>query len=163
MSETHTHWCSIRGHWFEASCEHDPDYVGTKETGGPIELRSDCPECAGFHWWKVPRWIGFFWRYWICSQLTQLLYWNWRCSLLKCSTCGVRIEKNEAKIRAIFHACDDWQCGEHRPKPHCPCGCSERDQDQVIGWCLHCDHVYFDGDDYYNCPICKPKPSEGDE
>jgi hypothetical protein len=27
-------------------------------------------------------------------------------------------------------------------RPHCECGCSETDPGKVVGWCLHCDHVY---------------------
>lgn len=27
-------------------------------------------------------------------------------------------------------------------QPSCGCGCSEVDAAEVIGWCLHCDHVY---------------------
>lgn len=33
----------------------------------------------------------------------------------------------------------DWQ---HAPRPHCECGCSDVDSGKVVGWCLHCDHVY---------------------
>jgi hypothetical protein len=33
----------------------------------------------------------------------------------------------------------DWQ---HTPQAHCQCGCSEIDLIGVVGWCLHCDHVY---------------------
>jgi hypothetical protein len=29
-----------------------------------------------------------------------------------------------------------------RPLPHCECGCSDTDPGKVVGWCLHCDHVY---------------------
>jgi hypothetical protein len=25
---------------------------------------------------------------------------------------------------------------------HCECGCSEIDLGEVVGWCLHCNHVY---------------------
>jgi hypothetical protein len=28
------------------------------------------------------------------------------------------------------------------PLPHCECGCSDTDPGKVVGWCLHCDHVY---------------------
>ena len=28
------------------------------------------------------------------------------------------------------------------PRPHCECGCSDIDSGKVVGWCLHCDHVY---------------------
>jgi len=38
------------------------------------------------------------------------------------------------------HFCDaeghDWQCSED-----CECGCSDG-PGEVVGWCLHCDHVY---------------------
>ena len=33
----------------------------------------------------------------------------------------------------------DWQ---HAALRHCQCGCSEIDLNGVVGWCLHCDHVY---------------------
>jgi hypothetical protein len=26
--------------------------------------------------------------------------------------------------------------------PHCECGCAEIESSKVVGWCLHCDHVY---------------------
>lgn len=26
--------------------------------------------------------------------------------------------------------------------PHCECGCSDVSPGNVVGWCLHCDHVY---------------------
>jgi hypothetical protein len=26
--------------------------------------------------------------------------------------------------------------------PHCECGCSDIDPGEIVGWCLHCDHVY---------------------
>ena len=28
--------------------------------------------------------------------------------------------------------------------PHCNCGCAETESSKIIGWCLHCDHVYVD-------------------
>jgi hypothetical protein len=28
--------------------------------------------------------------------------------------------------------------------PHCNCGCIATESGKVIGWCLHCDHVYAD-------------------
>jgi hypothetical protein len=28
------------------------------------------------------------------------------------------------------------------PQPHCECGCSDAEPGKVVGWCLHCDHVY---------------------
>jgi hypothetical protein len=30
----------------------------------------------------------------------------------------------------------------HAALPQCHCGCSETDPGKVVGWCLHCDHVY---------------------
>lgn len=27
-------------------------------------------------------------------------------------------------------------------RPHCDCGCSDIDPGMVVGFCLHCDHVY---------------------
>lgn len=27
-------------------------------------------------------------------------------------------------------------------RPHCECGCAEAEFSNVVGWCLHCDHVY---------------------
>lgn len=27
-------------------------------------------------------------------------------------------------------------------RPHCECGCSDIESGKVVGWCLHCDHVY---------------------
>src|SRR5260370_20063718 len=31
-----------------------------------------------------------------------------------------------------------------RERPHCECGCAEVDPSEVVGWCLHCDHVYVE-------------------
>jgi hypothetical protein len=34
-------------------------------------------------------------------------------------------------------------CGEQDATlPHCECGCSDIDPEDVVGWCFHCDHVY---------------------
>lgn len=30
----------------------------------------------------------------------------------------------------------------HVPRSHCECGCADTDASEVVGWCLHCDHVY---------------------
>jgi hypothetical protein len=27
-------------------------------------------------------------------------------------------------------------------RPHCECGCAEAEPSEVVGWCLHCDHIY---------------------
>jgi hypothetical protein len=41
---------------------------------------------------------------------------------------------------------DGWfvqRCRERESAlPHCECGCAEAESSDVIGWCLHCDHVY---------------------
>lgn len=104
----HRHWCEIQGHWWE--CDKPCDLRGTKESGGLIELRDDCPECAGFHLWKIPRWFGFVWRYWICSRLTRP-YWRWRASRLRCEQCGKRIEdRGEILLWAIFHWTEGYVC-----------------------------------------------------
>ena len=29
-----------------------------------------------------------------------------------------------------------------RALPHCGCGCENADRSKIVGWCLHCDHVY---------------------
>jgi hypothetical protein len=29
-----------------------------------------------------------------------------------------------------------------RERPHCECGCVETESSEIVGWCLHCDHVY---------------------
>jgi len=26
--------------------------------------------------------------------------------------------------------------------PKCECGCADIDASRIVGWCLHCDHVY---------------------
>ena len=124
----HHHWCSIRGHWFECDEPHGLD--GTQEADGPVELRNDCPTCAGFHWWKIPRWIGYFWRYWICSRMT-MPYWKWRAGRLRCLGCSKSIkETSQAErliyIYAIFQCCDDdYVCHDcqHFPKPECGPNC----------------------------------------
>jgi len=28
------------------------------------------------------------------------------------------------------------------PPSHCECGCADIDASMIVGWCLHCDHVY---------------------
>jgi hypothetical protein len=30
------------------------------------------------------------------------------------------------------------------PAPHCECGCADADQEDVVCWCLWCDHVYVE-------------------
>ena len=32
--------------------------------------------------------------------------------------------------------------GWRHAAPNCECGCSDIDADKVVGWCLHCNHVY---------------------
>jgi hypothetical protein len=29
-------------------------------------------------------------------------------------------------------------------RPSCECGCAEAESNEVVGWCLHCTHVYVD-------------------
>jgi hypothetical protein len=43
----------------------------------------------------------------------------------------------EGLVEIMFPA--EWQ---HAALPHCQCGCSEIDLSGVVGWCLHCNHVY---------------------
>jgi hypothetical protein len=31
---------------------------------------------------------------------------------------------------------------QKQERPHCECGCAEAESSGVVGWCLHCDHVY---------------------
>jgi len=132
---THHHWCEIRGHWFP--CDKPHGLEGTKESGGSVELRGDCPECAGFHWFKIPRWLGYFWRHYVCDLPTRP-YWRWRASLLRCEVCGASIKEREgdpsepARLRsvlfvygALFHQTDGWVCEpcRHFPKPDCGPDC----------------------------------------
>ena len=35
----------------------------------------------------------------------------------------------------------DWR---HTAQPSCGCGCAKLDTAEVVGWCLHCAHVYAD-------------------
>jgi len=49
--------------------------------------------------------------------------------------------------------------GWRHAAPNCECGCSEIDLSEVVGWCLHCDHVYVNytpeiQDEHfaYHCP-----------
>lgn len=35
---------------------------------------------------------------------------------------------------------DEWEAA----LPHCECGCASNGPGEVVGWCLHCDHVYAD-------------------
>lgn len=116
----HRHWCEVRGHWWE--CVKPCGLGGTQESAGPIELRDDCPECAGFHFWKIPRWLGFIWRYWICSRMTRP-YWRWRASRLRCGQCGQRIEnREEILIYAIFRWVDSYVCRACAPVHTSECG-----------------------------------------
>lgn len=124
----HQHWCKIRGHWFDATCEHDEDYVGTKEdseNGHPVELRSDCPDCAGFHFWKIPRGLGYFWRYWICSRLTGFICQSHQSRRLRCLGCGKPITDQLASLYSMFHMVDHYVCYgcQHFPKPECGPDC----------------------------------------
>jgi hypothetical protein len=32
----------------------------------------------------------------------------------------------------------------HATRLHCECGCKQIDASEIVGWCLHCDHVYAD-------------------
>jgi len=47
-------------------------------------------------------------------------------------------EKPSPKGVVEINRPSDWQ----RAALHCECGCSEIDLAEVVGWCLHCDHVY---------------------
>jgi len=123
----HHHWCWIRGHWFP--CDKPHGLEGTKESGGSVELRGDCPECAGFHWFKIPRWLGYFWRHYVCDLPTRP-YWRWRASLLRCEVFRVSIkEEKDSKalisLHAIFHWIDGYVCPKckHFPKPECGPDC----------------------------------------
>ena|SRR5437588_521272 len=53
------------------------------------------------------------------------------------SRCRKRRYPNVVEIK--FPA--DWT---HTAQPSCGCGCSELDTAEVVGWCLHCAHVYAD-------------------
>jgi len=117
-------WCSIRGHWFFAEV---PDLDGTKESNGPVELRDDCPDCSFFirvNWWRIPRYLGFFWRYWICGVLTRP-YWKFRARRMRCLGCHSLIEKDLALLYAIFEMVNNYVCDDcsHDPKPECGPDC----------------------------------------
>jgi hypothetical protein len=127
----HEHWCAIKGHWFECNQAHEPDYIGTKkdsEDGYPVELRDDCPQCAGFHWWKIPRWLRYFWNYWVCSRMVSP-YWKWRVRRQHCKGCGKCFgsphgtddDERMVLLYSIFHMTDGYVCRQcqHFPKPEC--------------------------------------------
>ena len=54
-----------------------------------------------------------------------------------------------------------WQ---HAALTQCECGCSEIDLSEVVGWCLHCDHVYVnytpDLQDRHFAYHCPDQPEE---
>lgn len=35
-----------------------------------------------------------------------------------------------------------FPAASQRTPLHCECGCSDVDAAEIVGWCLHCDHVY---------------------
>jgi len=55
----------------------------------------------------------------------------------------------------------DWR---HEALPHCECGCSDIDADEVVGWCLHCNHVYAkytpELQDWHFAYYCPDEPKE---
>jgi hypothetical protein len=50
------------------------------------------------------------------------------------------------------------------PAPHCECGCADADSDNVVGWCMWCDHVYIDynrmTEDQHFAQHCLDAPNE---
>jgi hypothetical protein len=51
-----------------------------------------------------------------------------------------------------------------RERPHCQCGCAEAEFGNVVGWCLHCDHVYINYgpeiEDHHFADHCPGAPKE---
>jgi hypothetical protein len=48
--------------------------------------------------------------------------------------------------------------------PHCMCGCADADPDNVVGWCMWCDHVYLEynptTEDQHFAHHCTDAPQE---
>ena len=49
-------------------------------------------------------------------------------------------------------------------RPSCGCGCAEAELSNVVGWCLHCDHVYIkygpEIEDRHFADYCPGAPEE---
>ena len=87
---------------------------------------------------------------------------HWQCAGDCECICGVAMEGNDhSECRVELRACPEHAAEQERsiaeamssdPDPafvqkrqqrlHCACGCAEAELSNVVGWCLHCDHVY---------------------
>ena len=87
---------------------------------------------------------------------------HWQCAEDCECICGFAMEGNDhsecpVKLRACpEHAAEEERSiaeamasepdpafiQKRRERPNCQCGCAEAELGNVVGWCLHCDHVY---------------------
>jgi hypothetical protein len=87
---------------------------------------------------------------------------DWQCSGNCECLCGLLMEGNgHSDCPVELRACPEHSEEEKRniaeamasghdpafvqrwhERPNCECGCSEADLSNVVGWCLHCHHVY---------------------
>lgn len=88
---------------------------------------------------------------------------DWQCSSQECecicglpmeghdhSDCPVELracgEHSEAQRQSIAEAMsqqpDPESIQKWQERPHCQCGCAEAKTNKIVGFCLHCDHVY---------------------
>ena len=87
---------------------------------------------------------------------------DWKCAADCECICGLPMEGNDhsdcpVELRACPEHADEQQRSieeamssepdpalvqKWRERPSCECGCVETESSEVVGWCLHCDHVY---------------------
>jgi hypothetical protein len=53
-------------------------------------------------------------------------------------------EQQRRMVEAMFSEPDAEFTQKWQERPHCECGCVEAELSTVVGWCLHCDHVYVE-------------------
>jgi len=51
-------------------------------------------------------------------------------------------EQQRSIAEALSSEPDPALAQRWRERPSCECGCGEAELNSVVGWCLHCDHVY---------------------
>ena len=57
--------------------------------------------------------------------------------------CGKHIEAQRQSIAgAMSQQADSESVQKWQERPHCQCGCAEAETTKIVGFCLHCDHVY---------------------
>jgi len=87
---------------------------------------------------------------------------DWECSQDCECICGLPMEGNDhSECPVELRACSEHSAEQERSiaearssepdpafvqrwqeRPHCECGCAEAEMSKIVGFCLHCDHVY---------------------